>query len=428
MSSTPSTLTSLNDDCLYEILSQNCIEVKDLLEVASTCKDLQRIARKIFERSKQINHMEEMKNLPLQKIQAYLRHFGEFVKAIDLSVFKKPINVLHMALKCCSDLTNVCSKRMPGHADFKTYHVSQISAACSRLEQLKYRDIKFTGNILFDSSSKVEKLLLSCLAISLPVVQFPQLHELALTSITYHNLNAFLEQNDQLQRLHLNDVYLDRCFGGALQNLISLAEFSYTDNLTYPIFPETCCFDNMKALRQLNLKASAQHIFEILKKVNKAKVPLDSLLVEYRSFHDGITEQICRLKKIEKLVLNLDKTYKSPNCYGLMQIIKYVPKLKHFYCASSTIEPENIRIAFEHPNQLQSATFRLDFLNFERNQSDIEAISTIASNQNIHTSIYMIRPLSKTVSVAGPVQNSRWDALWGGVPWHFFFYWNDRNE
>lgn len=383
MVATDRILKSLDDDCLYEILAQSCSSIKDLLEIASTCKTFRRIARQIFTAEfKQNNHYNDMGDWSTAQLEEYFRHFGEFCETFDTKIFNKPKAVLQLLTIYCANLVNLRCCNLDATEFDLLYEL------CAKLVQLEYYCGKFEGAHLFDESSPLQKLTLYDCEAELPKRHLFQLQHVNLKSviISSQNIARFCQLNQQLVQLELDCVTLsDNRSKGRTEPLMNLEELSYTGFSKYLIFYPS--FENLIKLRKLQLHGPDSRVYRMLNALHRANAPLESLILRYIDLDTGIINTICQLKSIKQLKLEEGISSRGFECQNVIQLINNLPQLEDIHCKSKKIKMRDIRNVLQKSYQLNSAWFVITAFDYEREYSNIGAISTLANNLNIYVKI-----------------------------------------
>lgn len=380
MDSSQHTLTSLIDDCLYEIFTPNYIDTDDLLEVSLTCKRFQAIAKQAY-RTKfiQIENFGRIKGWPLTQLEKYLRQFGEFRESFNSNWTGCEMNAVHRLLaKYCKNL--VVLKSGAWKSDI-------ILSQLKKLPETHVPDnwkLKFEN--LFDENLPLETFKLNKCIAELPAQHFPQLHTIQLVEVMpeLDTLTSFLKQNSQLIRLELDYILHDFGIDRAIEDLVNLEILSYSAFNLNRFFTYDC-FKQFKKLRKFRITMNTTSAFKMLSALLTASPPLKTLIIERFSGNQDVSTLICQFKCIEELTLGYVYHFE-----GVIEIAKNMPQLKHLHCQiiSEHVTAENILHVLHQANQLHSASFKfMCEFDFERHFADFDSISIIAADRSMHVAI-----------------------------------------
>lgn len=386
-------LEALNVDCLYEILLQNCFDIRDLVEIASTCTQLQWIAQQVFcVKFNHTNHCNGMENWPPEQLKDYFRHFGQFCVSFDAQMLtNNSYAVLQLLTIYCKKLVNLrcCSL---GAIEF-----AESKELFSRIVELEYCCGSFEAAHLFDDSSPLQKLTLFNCDAELPERHLSQLFHVKLKSAKLFSKNfaSFCQQNQQLLSLELRYISRSEKCLEKLNRTELLMKFKnvpyYLDSLReLSIYPS---IENLKNLNKLAIfNSGLPQIYLTLKAVLTSNAPLKIFILR-SSFIDAaiVNDLICRLKDIEQIDLFHRGRLQEFNYQYVIQIINNLPHLKDIrlrYCNMKISEMHSI---LQNSNQLCSAMFVIDeFDYYARKYWNFKAISTLANTQNARVQIVVL--------------------------------------
>lgn len=389
MDSPQNSLSTLNDDCLFEIIKLDCIDINDLIEVASTCTHLQSIAQEVFSiKYKKINHCDEMKEWPFEKVENYLRHFGENVDTFSTKSLKKPVAVLRSVVKYCKNLVHL---RCIGSYKFDT---NLLKGLCAQLKTFEYNGGIFHGGDLFEENAPLQKLrLINCDA-QLPKVTLPHLTELKLTMFNRDTITDFCSQNPQI--VHFRTRHILANMNVALELLDNLEEFSF---LNFDFSRVLNGLKNLNRLKKLRLGYYSDDIFQALAVLYRISAPLESLAVHHcNGLSTAVINKICQFKAIKHLRMKRQGFSDGPDCDELMVILRNLRQLKTIYCDLMLFDvAEAHKLLFENSSRLRSAIFTMDRFDHEEEYWKVVAISELAKAKNFDIEIEMM-DIDKSVS------------------------------
>lgn len=359
-------LDALNDDCLYEIFTRKCIDINDLMEVASTCQRCQWIAKRVFRtRFKHANHFAPMINWPLDKFENYLQLFGEFCEVLDIHVLKCDQNkLLRLITKYCKNVTDI---RCCGKIDF-----SEFKQFFSKLINLEYSKGTFNGDHLFEDDASIKSLKFCSATVNFPLKKLPNLQHVFLYAVRSTASTTFFQLNNQITTLYLNNFIVKSHLNESLKHLVNLTEFTYWYD-RYNNITNYSCFENMSNLRKLDFILDKDRAYNVLSSLHRGNAPLESLVVGNFCAHKQTIDLICQYKSIERLVTHCACAFKD-----VLEVIDNMPQLKHICC--DMFDVENALEILQHSTALQSALFKVTRLD---SVSAIETISQSARANNI---------------------------------------------
>lgn len=380
-------LELLDDDCVREILARDEIDVEEMLEIASTCARFQQLAQQIFPlKFVQINHWDKMENWPLEKVERYLRYFGENYSTFDVNFTPKPDAVLRLLKLHCKNLVNL---RCSGYGHIAFIELEQLF---SRLVQYEQSFGLFVALRLFGKKSPLEKLALNNCTVYFPERCMPKLQHIKLNAVQlkHENSKKFFQLNPQIIRL---EVY-DPCSTINLNNIAqleNLEEFLYFTDLrtNKNTHQALACFRSLIKLRKLQLRASNNCILQILEGLLLGDAPLESLSLEFIELHISIIQKICKNKSIKQLQLRVSSTARPFEQCKLMEIVSNMPQLEHIHC--DTIKIEDVHGVLRDSKNIHSALFIVRLPNLDRDYSTIISdISQISRARNILVDIEIL--------------------------------------
>lgn len=372
------TLNALNYDCLYEVVQQNCINIGDLVEIASTCTQLQAAAAQVFRiKYKEQNCARRMSRWSNEKVDRFLKLFGSYCEKFTTHFFEDPESVQPLVLKYSENLkylgwTGNCNE---GH--------KQLFA---KLVGLEHHSGKFEGNALFDSNSPIEKMQLWNCEVELPQQLLPKLQHVILqqTKMSAENITGFCQQNPQLLSVELNQIQVTSRSTVVIDQLKNLEKLTYIVGYVSEHF---LSFANLGKLKEINLKVSCDNTVDIMNALHKAKAPLESVQLVYFSIHTEVnmSDLICQFSGIKYL-----RFRSSMDGQDLLRIISSLPQLEDIDCESLRIKMVHIRNMLRHSNKLKSASFNVWEFDYVNEYSYLSEISAIARNSSIAVRIDMI--------------------------------------
>lgn len=383
-------LNTINVDCLYEILLQNCINISDLVEIASTCTDLQWIAQQVFrQKFKHTDHYNGMESWSNGQLIDYFRHFGEFCESFDAQMFANNSDaVLQLLSIYCKKLVilRCCSL---GAAEF-----AESKELFLRIVELDYCCGDFKAAHLFGENSPLQKLTLSNCEAELPERHLPRLTDVHLKSAKLFSKNfaSFCKQNPQILNLELR--YISRSEKCA-EKLDKTELFMKFKSMPYylasvrdiSIYPSIECLTNLEKL-ELHTSELAR-IYLTLMAVLNANAPLKIFILRSSFIDAGIVDNlICRLKSIEQLDLVHRGRLQQFNYHWVIQIIDNLPLLKDIRLKYCNININDMHSILTNSKQLQSAMFVIDkFDYFACEHWNFKAISALANTQNVQVQV-----------------------------------------
>lgn len=386
-------LQVLNNNCLIEIISQTCIDIGDLVNVASTSTHFQAIARRVFvSKFFRMTHMKEMREWPLNKIEKYFQHFGEYIQHFCLRKHKYNQNdVLRLIVTHCPNLTSFRC-----HA-WKHIDIELLNKICSKLTYFDWQG-RLDGLRIFDTSSSIQHFRFYSSQFELPQMNLPHLLKLQLlfVSIPPDNLIGFLKLNPQLKSLELKNSPLiwreSRNLDEGILPLKNLEEFSFR-HFQEP-FNSYECFESLTKLKKLKISVPyvSDAINNIGRSVQRANAPLEAVWLESRcndlnTFNFNLNiDTICQFKSVQKMILN--RSIKSSQ---LPRIIASLPQLKNIDCEIEKLhfDAAHIHKALKIANGLHSLVLGTDARHDEC--SSISGISTEAKNRNIDVELDFLK-------------------------------------
>lgn len=352
-------LMTLNNDCLFELFTYS-VNIEDLVELGSACSRFLSIAQQAFcSKFKKSNHFGQMTNWPIEKVERYLQHFGEFCETFDSGVLRgyDQAQVLLLLTKYCENLKNV-----------RCYESGRIASSLlkslfSKVVQLENHLGKFNGMQLFDKNSPLQKLSLIDCEADLPEQNLPHLQhvKLELTRVDKPNLANFFCSNKQLIRLELWEGRYSLEY--VIQHLENLEELTYSIQGWCKSFEG---FENLKKLKKLTLTANGHErymfvtyshfICGILNALHRANAPLEFIMLDEYIDYTAIFQAIAQYNTIKEVV------FKQKSYFGQFQIadrlihlIDRMPQLEHITCDSTTFTMETIRTMLGDSEALKSA-------------------------------------------------------------------------
>lgn len=381
MNSPQNILSILNDDCFIGIIKQDCIGINDLIEIASTCKRLQSIAREVFRiKFKKIDHSDEVEKWPIQQTAVYLRHFGELIDTFDTAPLHNRNTVLKLVMKYCKNITNL---RCIASEYFDS---TSLRGLCAHLKTLEYGGEGFKGAEIFEENAPLEQLSLFTCGVQLPVIQLPHLKQVDLVRTNRNNTRIFFRLNPQILRLNVRHVSLNSDI--ALEYLVNLEELSFLD-----IEPGRTLqgFRNLNRLKKLCLGHRIDCVLEALITLHRIKAPLESLTVYHSAIiNEAITNRICQFETMKYLRLKRSGTFPGPSSEHLIRILKSLPLLKTLICDQMRLNPSKAhKILLECSDELQSARFRLHICDNAEDFMIVADMSSLARDKNINIIVDM---------------------------------------
>lgn len=378
---------SLDNDCVREILARDDIDIAGLVEIASTCTRFQELAQQIFPfKFAQINHWENMENWPLEKVERYLRYFGENCYTFDVSFTANPDTVLRLLKLHCKNLVHL---RCTGYDHIGFIELKQLF---SKLVQYEQSFGLFVALCVFGKNSPLEKLALNNCTVYFPEQRMPNLRHIKLNSVSLNkeNCNKFLQLNPQIRRLELYDP-CSTININIIAQLENLEEFLYFTDLhiiknSQSLF---ACFGFLTKLKKFQLRASNSCMFHILDGLQFANAPLESLSLESNELHLSIVQKICENKNIKQLKLRATSTVRVFEQQKLSDIVMNMPQLEHIHC--DTIKIEDVYGVLRDSTHLNSAFFVVRLPNLDRDYSAIIwNISQTSKSRNIRVDIEIL--------------------------------------
>lgn len=414
MDSSPNILEYLNDDCLYEIMKQKCIDINDLMEMAATCERLEYIAQQVFcNKFRNKDHFEEMKLWTLDRLAMFLRLFGQFCRtiAIDWEQMKSftDINrVLHLITKYCKSLVSLKLFR-----EDATEYLSFVSSTRSRteLKTVEMPKVVDFSRLKFYPDLPLEVLKLHNCQVEIPEQHFSQLKVVVLCRVwlRQENVDQFFKLNPQIVRMkYAPDVLNLQSLGDAIKHLVNLEVLTYlTGKAACGYFhsdTDNTCFEQLKKLRWLRIETSDRDTCNILNALHRISAPLGSLNVVlfHRTIEVSVNmliNTICQFKLLKELMIMHFRSGMANDFQGqhLIQLIDNLPLLEHISCSSSNINFRDISDMLEQPNQLQSAFFKIAPRGPLTDLPTIESIATRAKNRKIRTEIVILYKVGKFI-------------------------------
>lgn len=371
-------MESLNDDCLYEIFSKDCLSIDDMIRIASSCKRFEKVAQQVFlAKFRQIDDAIEMRMWRANTFIKYLKHFGEICEALDARLFGRPQVVFGLIFKWCKNL-----KKLRCY-DAGVSEVNQMQILCSTLLELENSGGYFDGRLLLAYNSPLQKLVLRKCEGFLPEIHLPELREIQLTAtdLSQANFIACLRQNPQISRVDLADIYID--LENAIELMVNVVDFSYRDYETRILFTSYDCFANLRNVRQFRFRSLDTSSYMVLDALRRANSPLEKLILETFEMKMGAAEKICQFQGITELVL-IENYFDSAY---LSQILVNLPQLLHLYCESSRIQLGDIPQILQHVSHLESAIFNIGQCKIRDERRNVKAISKAARNRNTRIEI-----------------------------------------
>lgn len=403
----PLILKTLDDDCLYETMKRACLDINDLVQIALTCTRFEYTAKQVFRTKFQnVSQLEKMQFWTLEQLETFLILFGEFCRTfvVDWQQMKCITNadaVLQLLAKYCKKL-----ERLKLYREESTAYLQHLANTGLRdaVESVKLLDLVDFSRVKFDSQLQLKVLRLNRCRTELPEQHFTQLMVVVLiqVQIRQQNVEQFFKLNPQISRVEFApDNWHLQSLGDAIKYLVNLKELTYVTGLGsceyYDDDTKHECFEQLKKLECLRLKASDRDTFSILKTLHRINAPLKSLDVAILHRSTEITvnlliDAICQFKLLKKLVVSHYRSKMEDDFHGrhLLQVIGSMPQLEYISCSSSNINFRDVYNMLSQPNQLKSILIRIAANDCLADHSAIELTAVIVKKLNIRAKIVVL--------------------------------------
>lgn len=399
---------SLNDKCLQLILSQ--VGILDLVLLACTCTRLRRLAVEAYKSKFQsIDFSPTMANWTLQRIEIFLKFFGQYCEKFDLSFFTTPDPIYKMIVENCTALTELTYTTKERDPAYKLNR--SIFSKLKRLHfystgTLGMKVIKYDRDEVFDDDSPLEMLSVNNCPFLLPVKHFPRLVEVNMDALYTggmdHNFNhvGFFVNNPQIEHFRLicgNKNYLMDPIGlmKNLKELTYVSQYFGEDHIGDD--PDIKNFEKLKQLKKLYFISDAYGTENVLFALAKANAQLESLTVAADSMIEATFYEIISFKQLKHLQILLCFTTQNVKIdrAKLYRLFDELPQLEHISIEPAVIKLPNILIALRSARQLRSATFAIlanyhFMIDNERYLSAVEELSTLAMERSVRVKIDVI--------------------------------------
>lgn len=407
MESSHHILEYLNDDCLYEIIRQDCIDIDDLIEVALTCTRLQYIAGQVFRtKFRNHNHFENMRFWTLEQLATFLRLFGEFCRTfvIDWEQMKSFTDVgavLRLLTEHCKSLVSLKLFREDSTEYLRFVANPTLRDSVDSVELPKLVDF---SHLKFDAHLPLEVLKIHNCRAEIPEQHFPQLQVVVLCRVwlRQQNVDQFFKLNPQIIRMKYSpDILHLQSLGDAMKYLVNLEELTYLTGKAacgyYDGDTNHACFEQLKKLRWLRIETSDRDTCSILNALHKISAPLESLnvVIFQRTMEVSVNlliNTICQFKSIKQLAMKHFRSGMENDFQGrhLIQLVDNLPQLEHISCSSSGITFRNISDMLRQPNQLQSVFFKIVANGPLTDHPAIELVANRVKSRNMRAEIVVL--------------------------------------
>lgn len=394
---TPNILDVLNNDCLWAMLEH--LDLVDLSEVASTCKQLNSLVTRIF--NNRGFDYAGLDNKPLQRIETFFRLFGPYLSSIDANKFRSQQVVLGMISKYCKNVKalscTVCCQKTLAEITPILWQIKSFEILCGS-------EIVFRFGKIFNATSPIEQLKLDHSgAIALPRTKLSKLTDLKLCSTYFPDekgVSNFFQLNKQLKKLHLERVLSLSGCDYILKGLINLEELVLFDYATNHFSPNLPCFAELRNLKKLRVWANIADFGDSFKVLKYSEIQLD-----YKPIEGYTVRPIVEYDHRRRITgLKLYKPFTTFNLRRsnwitdemLQNVPSLFPNLKEILVESWKLSLHGILSVLNAAKQLQIATFVIRNAIIERSEptdvrNALQNIHRVASSRQIRTSIEIVK-------------------------------------
>lgn len=293
----------LNEDCVCKILVR--LSLLDLCNIAKTCKQLNAIAKTVFERKykKKTIDLSDLKQNgeTMVHIRYYLNNFGSSVTSIDL--YEKiedgaNSDVVELLDNQCKNLESLS---LDGCL-MEHFVIDNYMVMFGRLKKLCVRPGLLPLNRLLAACSQLERLNVYLdINSDLKDVSLPNLVALTVQAFNCWCLEEFLMRHPHIETFEfvmsptnpdLHHYYTNQLIYDHLPNIREINLYS----------DETPPFSEMKNLKSveftfINSKTVATSINELLEQFT----PVEELLLDSGTIDDNAIESVCKIQTIKEI-------------------------------------------------------------------------------------------------------------------------------
>lgn len=284
-------LLDLNDDCLLEILSMNCLDLSDLLLVAHTCRRLKEIAGRVFRREHKTCDISSLCEGDVESAQLIMKMFGSEITDLEIGGCLEIL--LPSVAEYCSTLKslylyNLVILENCWAAEFRFKNLQKLRIKCCSFEGASKQIFADCGSLVeLEITGRCSEFILGY---AFPKLQrFERRHD-----FDGDLIESFISRHRNLKSLKI-DAYVSP------YELQLIAKGLETLACWIPI-GATLDLSNISHLRELHIHCGGQNVTQTALELDKLKL-LESLTLQTAGIDQELIRTLSQLKKLQVMEL-----------------------------------------------------------------------------------------------------------------------------
>lgn len=289
------TILQLNCDCLMEVCQR--MTSNDLCAFADVCHQFKQIARAYFTSSKLKHETHNVYRLVTSL--RILRNFGWLISSLETTCSNRDNDFLiEMLLRFCGDSLNALT--------LKYFHLDGISAETMRplllrLQKIGIIECRCSYSFLYTLFCLPELLEMGLKTETRNDCRFirnlPKLESFSMGYLNCDQFKAFIEKNQQLKTLKLNDNCDRRNFALIAEHLPSIENLC----ITGAMLTENVHICMLAALKKLKIRNCSCSIDVDINQLAAANIPIETLEIVDCPCNNDLMIAISKLKMVKML-------------------------------------------------------------------------------------------------------------------------------